>query len=128
MLYTIWSVLVQKLFPEGWSTRRSSREKARQATATVLACANGCYKNASNHAKLWYAKDYGYVGGFYGKCSHARLMREVLEHGPVAVRDDLMIMRRVAVSICTDSQLRRPPARTFVPAFLCIPPPPLHVP
>mmetsp|Transcript_39158 Transcript_39158/g.94060 ORF Transcript_39158/g.94060 Transcript_39158/m.94060 type:complete len:661 (-) Transcript_39158:22-2004(-) len=45
-------------------------------------CNSTCHRDPS---KLWYAKDYGYVGGFYGTCSALRLMHTVREHGPTAV-------------------------------------------
>jgi len=46
-------------------------------------CPSDCYKNPSKN--LWYAKNYGYVGGFYGKCSEARVMNELLHRGPVPI-------------------------------------------
>mmetsp|Transcript_97078 Transcript_97078/g.222487 ORF Transcript_97078/g.222487 Transcript_97078/m.222487 type:complete len:628 (+) Transcript_97078:37-1920(+) len=46
------------------------------------ACKKECFADES---QLWYASDYGYVGGFYGKCSETRLMQSIQEHGPIAV-------------------------------------------
>jgi len=46
-------------------------------------CPSECYKDPERY--LWYAKNYGYVGGFYGKCSEARIMNEILHHGPVPI-------------------------------------------
>ena len=45
-------------------------------------CAKNCYENPDN---LWFAKDYGYVGGFIGLCSEARMKREIFENGPLTV-------------------------------------------
>mmetsp|Transcript_15188 Transcript_15188/g.33546 ORF Transcript_15188/g.33546 Transcript_15188/m.33546 type:complete len:694 (+) Transcript_15188:87-2168(+) len=45
-------------------------------------CPAHCY---SNHSELWFTKDYGYVGGFYGKCSETRLMQTIFKNGPTAV-------------------------------------------
>ncbi|KAF4669608.1 hypothetical protein FOZ61_003535 [Perkinsus olseni] len=35
--------------------------------------------------EVWYAKDYGYVGGFYGQCSELQIMRNLYEFGPMTV-------------------------------------------
>jgi len=37
---------------------------------------------------LWYASDYGYVGGFYEHCSEDRLAQEILNNGPVVIAVD----------------------------------------
>jgi C1A family cysteine protease len=43
-------------------------------------CFNYCF-----HQKLYKAKDYGYVGGFYGACEEDAMMREIYENGPIVV-------------------------------------------
>ena len=45
-------------------------------------CNAACYANTDD---LVYAKDYGYVGGFNGQCSEARLLRNLFEYGPLTV-------------------------------------------
>ncbi|CAD7954463.1 unnamed protein product [Amoebophrya sp. A25] len=46
------------------------------------------FYNSGTKKSRFFASDYGYVGGFYGKCSEARLMREIMLHGPVPVAID----------------------------------------
>uniref|UniRef100_A0A0G4HKI4 Dipeptidyl peptidase 1 n=1 Tax=Chromera velia CCMP2878 TaxID=1169474 RepID=A0A0G4HKI4_9ALVE len=41
-----------------------------------------------SHCNMWYAKDYGYVGGFYQHCNEEMIMREVMQNGPVIVAVD----------------------------------------
>ena len=45
-------------------------------------CDASCYADES---ELVFAKDYGYVGGFNGQCSEARLLRNLYEYGPLTV-------------------------------------------
>ena len=33
----------------------------------------------------FYADNYGYVGGYYGGCNERKMMREIMEHGPIVV-------------------------------------------
>ncbi|KAF4749142.1 hypothetical protein FOZ62_006035, partial [Perkinsus olseni] len=49
---------------------------------TPESCDRSCYKDPK---KLWYAKDFGYVGGFYGRCSEALIKQHIMENGPVSV-------------------------------------------
>eukprot|EP00386_Alphamonas_edax_P011301 GDKI01035878.1.p1 GENE.GDKI01035878.1~~GDKI01035878.1.p1 ORF type:complete len:654 (-),score=173.20 GDKI01035878.1:434-2395(-) len=44
--------------------------------------------NADKCNDVWYAKDYGYVGGHYEHSSEARMMKEIYENGPVVVAID----------------------------------------
>ena len=48
----------------------------------VPTCDSACFSDTS---ELVYAKDYGYVGGFNGQCSEARLLRNLYEYGPLTV-------------------------------------------
>lgn len=34
---------------------------------------------------VFYAENYNYVGGYYGGCNEAKMMREIFEHGPIMV-------------------------------------------
>ena len=45
-------------------------------------CNAACFQDESD---LVFAKDYGYVGGFNGQCSEARLLRNLYEHGPLTI-------------------------------------------
>ena len=45
-------------------------------------CNAACF---SNEDDLVFAKDYGYVGGFNGQCSEARLLRNLYEFGPLTI-------------------------------------------
>ena len=45
-------------------------------------CNRDCYSDESD---LVFAKDYGYVGGFNGQCSEARLLRNLFEYGPLTI-------------------------------------------
>ena len=45
-------------------------------------CEASCY---SDESELVFAKDYGYVGGFNGQCSEARLLRNLYEYGPLTI-------------------------------------------
>jgi hypothetical protein len=45
-------------------------------------CDASCYTDEN---ELVFAKDYGYVGGFNGQCSEARLLRNLYEYGPLTV-------------------------------------------
>jgi len=47
----------------------------------VVKCSRECFQAED---KLVFAKDYNYVGGFYGVCGQARVMRSLLD-GPVVV-------------------------------------------
>ncbi|KAF4696761.1 hypothetical protein FOZ60_015662 [Perkinsus olseni] len=49
---------------------------------TPESCDRSCYKDPK---KLWYARDFGYVGGFYGRCSEALIKQHIVENGPVSV-------------------------------------------
>ncbi|KAF4742249.1 hypothetical protein FOZ62_029322, partial [Perkinsus olseni] len=49
---------------------------------TPESCDRSCYKDPK---KLWYARDFGYVGGFYGRCSEALIKQHIVESGPVSV-------------------------------------------
>jgi hypothetical protein len=52
------------------------------STGAVPMCVSQCFDDPS---ELVYAKDYGYVGGFNGQCSEARLLRNLYEYGPLTV-------------------------------------------
>jgi len=41
------------------------------------------YKNCSNHR--YFAKNYRYVGGYYGSCNELLMMKEIKANGPVVV-------------------------------------------
>jgi len=43
-------------------------------------CNNECFKQ-----KVWKAKSYGYIGGFYGACNEREMMKEIKENGPIVV-------------------------------------------
>jgi cathepsin C len=43
--------------------------------------------NANAQAKVR-AKDYGYVGGYYGACNHKKMLRELYDNGPLVVGFD----------------------------------------
>ena len=45
-------------------------------------CKSSCF---SDESQLWFAKDYGYVGGFIGLCSEERIKRNLFENGPLTV-------------------------------------------
>ncbi|EER09262.1 cathepsin c, putative [Perkinsus marinus ATCC 50983] len=49
---------------------------------TPEACDRSCYRDST---KLWYAKDFAYVGGFYGRCSEAQMRQHIMQQGPVSV-------------------------------------------
>jgi cathepsin C len=53
-----------------------------------------CDKRCDDPSKVRFVDEYGYVGGYYGAASVEGMMREVYEHGPVAVgfevRSDFM--------------------------------------
>lgn len=51
------------------------------ASGEVAACDAQCFKAED---QLVFAKDYNYVGGFYGVCGQARVMKSLLE-GPIVV-------------------------------------------
>jgi hypothetical protein len=51
-------------------------------TGKTGTCDASCYQDES---ELVFAKDYGYVGGFNGQCSEARLLRNLYEYGPLTV-------------------------------------------
>lgn len=40
---------------------------------------------ADKPIKVYHAKDYGYIGGYYGACNEAHMMKELHEHGPIVV-------------------------------------------
>ena len=46
------------------------------------ACNSDCY---SDESQLVFSKDFGYVGGFNGQCSEARLLRNLFEYGPLTI-------------------------------------------
>lgn len=46
------------------------------------ACEAACFNDESD---LVFARDYGYVGGFSGQCSEARLLRNLYEYGPLTI-------------------------------------------
>ena len=48
----------------------------------VEACNADCFKSDD---QVVFAKDYNYVGGFYGVCGQNRLMQSIKERGPVVV-------------------------------------------
>ncbi|EER10497.1 cathepsin c, putative [Perkinsus marinus ATCC 50983] len=48
----------------------------------VPSCPKDAFKDSD---EVWYAKDYGYVGGFYGQCSELEMMRNLYEFGPLTV-------------------------------------------
>jgi cathepsin C len=48
----------------------------------VEQCNAECFRSEES---VVFAKDYNYVGGFYGVCGEARLMQSLYEHGPVVV-------------------------------------------
>merc|ERR1719199_1398328 len=54
----------------------------RAGEGVVASCDAECFKDDS---ELVFAKDYNYVGGFYGVCGQARLMKSLIEQGPVVV-------------------------------------------
>jgi len=60
---------------EGESTSRSANrvKKTRE-----------CVRNGVR----FFAKDYGYVGGYYGNCNEKKIMREIMTNGPVVVALD----------------------------------------
>ena len=35
--------------------------------------------------KVYHAKDYGYIGGYYGACNEAAMMKELHDHGPIVI-------------------------------------------
>lgn len=47
---------------------------------TVNQCSSG-----SMARPVFYAENYNYVGGYYGGCNEAKMMREIYEHGPIMV-------------------------------------------
>ena len=51
-------------------------------TGKTESCDASCYQD---EGELVFAKDYGYVGGFNGQCSEARLLRNLYEYGPLTV-------------------------------------------
>jgi len=50
-------------------------------------CMSNCAHASAMAAKqpVWYAKDYGYVGGFERGATEEGMMREIYEHGPVTL-------------------------------------------
>jgi len=44
-----------------------------------------CNKQAKAKVR---AKDYGYVGGYYGACNHKKMLREIYDNGPIVVGFD----------------------------------------
>ncbi|KAF4669776.1 hypothetical protein FOL47_002363 [Perkinsus chesapeaki] len=48
----------------------------------VRECPKDAFKDSD---EVWFAKDYGYVGGFYGQCSELQIMRNLYEFGPLTV-------------------------------------------
>jgi len=49
---------------------------------SVRSCNSDCYADQS---KVVFAENYNYVGGFYGVCGQARMMKSLLENGPIVV-------------------------------------------
>jgi len=43
-------------------------------------CKQSCYNE-----KVYKAKDYGYVGGYYGSCNEKLMMKEIFNNGPIVV-------------------------------------------
>eukprot|EP00392_Amoebophrya_sp_AT5.2_P004325 g4333.t1 len=66
----------------------SSEEEHGTAEVSTAKASSRHRAGAKANSNLAYAKDYGYVGGFYGKCSEARMMHEIYHHGPVPVAVD----------------------------------------
>ena len=52
------------------------------SSGQVPQCESHCFEDQS---ELVFAKDYGYVGGFNGQCSEARLLRNLYEFGPLTI-------------------------------------------
>merc|ERR1719498_890620 len=61
-------------------------EKCHKYAQPLDQCKTECFEKEE---EVWYAKDWGYVGGFFGKCSEARLMKEILTSGPASVAIDV---------------------------------------
>jgi hypothetical protein len=52
------------------------------AHGSVRSCNGDCYADES---KVVFAENYNYVGGFYGVCGQARMMKSILENGPIVI-------------------------------------------
>lgn len=52
---------------------------------TAGGCPANCLSPDPNKQPIYYAKDYGYVGGFAQAASEESIMREILENGPVSI-------------------------------------------
>lgn len=44
-----------------------------------------CEDGAARPNQLYYAMNFGYVGGFYGNCSVGGMMQDLVHKGPIAV-------------------------------------------
>ncbi|KAF4676951.1 hypothetical protein FOL47_004193 [Perkinsus chesapeaki] len=77
-------VMKQRVMMAGEEDSNGYRRRKGRYQGTPATCDRSCYNDPK---KLWYAKDFSYVGGFYGRCSEAQMMRHIIEqvHGPVSV-------------------------------------------
>ena len=44
-----------------------------------------CSRRCAAPRRRWHAANYRYVGGRYGSCNEAEMMREVYHHGPIVI-------------------------------------------
>ncbi len=57
-------------------------EKCQRYSGTDGTCRSEC---ADSELKVYHARDYGYVGGYYGACNEQAMMREIYSRGPIVV-------------------------------------------
>ena len=75
-------MLVHRHAKEAGIPSSSCMEYTSGATGVTGSCKSACFADQS---ELVFAKDYGYVGGFNGQCSEARLLRNLYEYGPLTI-------------------------------------------
>ena len=71
-----YGVVSEECFPYEGQSRPT--EGARQGRSP-------CSRRCAAPRRRWHAANYRYVGGRYGSCNEAAMMREVYHHGPIVI-------------------------------------------